>query len=68
MPRKLLLLLGDERVGGALDAGPARAADAVRVRVDVAGHVKVDDVADVRDVEAARRHVRRHQDRELALL
>ena len=68
VPSELLLLLGDERVGGALDAGPARSADPVRVRVDVAGHVEVDDVADVRDVEAARRHVRRHQDGELSLL
>ena len=60
VPSELLLLLGDERVGGALDAGPARSADPVRVRVDVAGHVEVDDVADVGYVEATCCHVRRY--------
>lgn len=51
-----------------LFAGATGAADAVRVCVDVARHVVVDDGADVRNVEAARRHVRRHQNVRLLLL
>ena len=31
------------------------------VRIDRTGHVKIDDVGDVRDVKPARRHVCRHE-------
>ena len=44
------------------------AAHPVSVRVDVPRHIEVDHVPDVRDVEAARRHVGGHQHRELLLL
>ena len=41
-------------------AGAARAADAVDVDLAVLGNVVVDDVVHVVDVDAPRRHVRRH--------
>jgi len=44
-------------------ARAARAPDAVHVVVDVVGQVEVDDVRDVWDVEAARCHIGRDQDR-----
>ena len=61
-----LLLRQDER-----DAHPAatrapRAADAVRVDVSFLGRVEVDHVRDVREVEPARRHVRRDERRHRA--
>mmetsp|Transcript_17327 Transcript_17327/g.37215 ORF Transcript_17327/g.37215 Transcript_17327/m.37215 type:complete len:212 (-) Transcript_17327:326-961(-) len=55
-----------ERGGHALPAHAARAANAVDVRVDVARQLVVDHVEAVGHVEAARRHVRRHQHRRLA--
>src|SRR5262245_54413262 len=48
-------------------AGPTRAADAVHVVVRLPGHVEVEDVTDVRDVEAARSHVARRQQGDAAL-
>ena len=56
---KIIITINDPR---SYDAHP------VSVRVDVPRHVEVDDVPDVRDVEAARRHVGGHQHRELLLL
>ncbi len=47
---------------------PAGAADAVHVRLGIVGHVEVDDVAETIEIEAARRHVGRHQDVDLAAL
>src|SRR5690606_36261768 len=55
---------GDRGAGG---AGAAGAADAVDVRLVVLGARIVDDVADVRHVDAACRDVRRDQDADLAL-
>ena len=60
--------LRDEGVGGALDARPAGPAHPVRVGVDVPGHVKVDDGADVGDVQAAGGDVGGDQDGELLAL
>ena len=48
--------------------GPAGAADAVDVALDVVRNVEVDDVGDALDVEAARRDVGRDDDVELAVL
>lgn len=48
--------------GKALLAGAAGTADAVHIVVDICGQVKVDDVRDVRDVQAARRDIGCHQD------
>ena len=56
-----LLTLGDERDGRAVAADAAGAADAVHVDLGLVGQLVVDDVADVRDVEAARRDVGRHE-------
>ncbi len=57
------VLVGEEGCRQALLAGAAGAPDAVHVVVDVGGQVEVDYVRHVRDVQAARRHVGRHQDR-----
>ena len=55
---------GADGDGGALLAGASGAADAVDVVLVVAGHVVVDDVIDVVDVDAARGHVGGHQQRD----
>mmetsp|Transcript_44612 Transcript_44612/g.143900 ORF Transcript_44612/g.143900 Transcript_44612/m.143900 type:complete len:471 (-) Transcript_44612:94-1506(-) len=55
-------------LSGAGAAGAARAADAVRVALDVLRHVVVDDVLDALDVDAASRDVGRHQNLKLARL
>ena len=52
----------EEGVCDALLAGPAGAADAVDVVLDGEREGEVEDVLDAGDVEAARRHVGRHQD------
>ena len=57
--RKVLVLVGDERVCGSLLAGTTCPTDAVRVRVDVACHVVVDHRADVRNVQTTRYSTRR---------
>ena len=51
-----------ERDGHALAAGPADAADAVDVRLGGRGHVVVDDVGELVDVESARGDVGRDQE------
>merc|ERR1719198_772288 len=61
-------LARDEGCGDALAAGATRAADAVRVALDVLRHVVVDDVLDALDVDAAPRDVGRHQNLLLAAL
>ena len=58
---------GDDGQRAAFLAGPAGAADAVDVVVRLPGHVEIEDVAHVRDVEAARRHVARRQQRDVGL-
>ncbi len=61
---KVAVLAGAEEGGrDALLAGAARAADAVDVRLDVARQIIIDDVRHVGNVQAARGHVGRHQDR-----
>src|SRR5262245_29384498 len=50
---------GDDRDRGAAAAGATGAADAVHVIVGMIRHVEIEDVADIRDVEAARRDVGR---------
>ncbi len=57
---------GDEQDRPACAACAARAADAMHVGFGVIGHVIVDDVADARDVDAARGHVGGHDDVEAA--
>ena len=73
--QKLLEVVQNVRVGGrdergraAVHAGAPGAADAVRVRLDLGGHLIVDHVRDALDVDAAAGHVGRHQDVELAVL
>ena len=56
-------LHGEEGPGCAGGAGAARAPDAVDVRVDIVRQVVVDHDVNVRDVEAARGHVGRHEQR-----
>ena len=51
-------------IDGAGQPGAAGAADAVDVVLGVGGHVEIEDVADRRDVEAARRHVAGDQQRD----
>ena len=68
MADHVLAVLGDhEREGVAGGLRPAGAADAVDVVLRVLRHVVVDDVADVRDVEAARGDVRGHEHLEAAV-
>eukprot|EP00754_Rhynchopus_humris_P017321 Rhum_TRINITY_DN14551_c9_g1::Rhum_TRINITY_DN14551_c9_g1_i1::g.95883::m.95883 len=57
----LRVVLTQEGVGVALVARTPRAADAVYVVLHRAREVEVDDARQVADVQAARRHVRRHQ-------
>ena len=54
----------DDRDGGAAQAGAAGAADAVDVIVGMVRHVEIEDVADGRDVEAARGDVGGDQQRQ----
>ena len=56
-----LLALRDERDRLAVAADAAGAADAVHVHLGLVGQVVVDDVRDLRDVEAARGDVGRHE-------
>ena len=60
------VIFPDESDGLASVADAARAADAVDVFLEIAGHVVVDDVRDLRDIQAARRHVCGDQHLELA--
>ena len=57
----LVLARLDQGDRGALAAGPADAPDAVHVRLRRAGHVVVDHVGQLLDVEAARGHVGGHE-------
>ena len=50
-----------QRDGHALAASATRAADAVHVALGRGGHVEVDHVREVIDVDAARRHIGGHQ-------
>ena len=70
VPQHVLLdaLARDEGDRIALLAGAARAADAVRVRLDVLRHVVVDHVRHALDVDAAAGDVGRDEDLELATL
>ena len=52
----------DERYGLALAFGPACSPDPVRVGVGRVGDIEVDDMGNVRDVDAARGDVGRHED------
>ena len=60
LPRAQLVPGVEEGVCDALLAGPAGATDAVDVVLDGEREGEVEDVLDAGDVEAARRHVRRH--------
>src|SRR5262249_48078974 len=66
--QQLELLGVAERDRGARRAGTARAADAVHVGLGDLGQVEVDDVADLVDVDAARRDVGGDQHADLAAL
>ena len=55
----------DDRLSEARAAGAAGAADAVDVVLRMGRHVEIEDVADGRDIEPARRDVARHQQLEL---
>src|SRR5262245_22096360 len=57
----------DDRDRSAAAPGPAGAADAMHVIVGMVRHVEIEDVADVRNVETARRDVRRDQEAHVAL-
>mmetsp|Transcript_20610 Transcript_20610/g.47534 ORF Transcript_20610/g.47534 Transcript_20610/m.47534 type:complete len:263 (-) Transcript_20610:1001-1789(-) len=61
-------LAGDEGGGDAFLSRAARAPDAVRVRLDVLGHIVVDHVLYTLHVDAASRDVRGDKDLELARL
>lgn len=63
----VVVLVAEEGEGDAALAGTAGTADTVRVRLDVVGHVEVDDERDVGHVDAAARQVRRDQHVRLAL-
>src|SRR5262245_60824130 len=56
----------DDRDRGAAAPGPAGAADAMHVIVRMVRHVEIEDVADVRNVETARRNIRRDQQAHVA--
>ena len=58
---KLAFVAADERHGHALFTGTAGAANAVHVVFGMAGNVEIEDVADMRDVEAPRGNVRSDQ-------
>ena len=64
---RLVVARRHDRDGDAAAAGAAGAADAVDVIVGVMRHVEIEDVADRRDVEAARRDVGGDQQRDLAV-
>ena len=51
----------DDRNCGAASPGPAGAADAMDVIVGVVRHIEIEDVAHLRNVQAARGHIRRDQ-------
>src|SRR5436190_14786842 len=63
----LEILWRDQRQRAALLPRPARAADAVHIVVGLPGHVEVENVAHVGDIEPARRHVARRQERDATL-
>src|SRR5215207_2110628 len=63
----LLVVPRDDREGGAAPAGPGGAANAVDIVLGVGRHVEVENVAHGGNVEAARRHIARHQQGYLAL-
>src|SRR5262245_57000657 len=56
----------DDRDRRAAAPGPAGAADAMHVIVRMVRHVEIEDVADVRNVETARRNIRRDQQAHVA--
>lgn len=60
--RKLVLLLGDKRVGLALVAGATGAATAVHVVLVVVGHLVVDHQVQLPHVQATRHDRRRDED------
>src|SRR6476620_4586998 len=62
-----LVLPGGDRGDGALAVAPGSAAGAVEVVLGTVGHVVVDDVLDLRDVDPAGGDVGRHEDPVLAL-
>ena len=63
---RLAFVGGRQREGAPALAGAAGAADAVDIVVGVVRHVEIDHDRHVGDVEAARRHVGRHQEVDLA--
>ena len=50
-----------------LQPGAAGAADAMHVVVGMVGHIEIEDVADVRNIEAARRYVGGDEQRHFVL-
>ena len=68
MPRVLLVIDCDQGVGCACEPRPAGSAHTVGVGVDVPGHVKVDNITDVGDVQTSGSHIGGHQHWELLLL
>mmetsp|Transcript_30466 Transcript_30466/g.76481 ORF Transcript_30466/g.76481 Transcript_30466/m.76481 type:complete len:586 (-) Transcript_30466:154-1911(-) len=64
----LALVLVHKRGGHARLAAPTRAPNAMHVVLDLLGHVKVDDVLDVGEVQPLGRHVGGHEHILLALL
>jgi len=66
VPHEWCLVDADERDGLAIDAGPARPADAVDVILGHHRELEVDDVRQRVDVDAAGGEVRRHEDRDAA--
>ena len=58
----LRIVRRDERDRGALEAGATRAPDAVDIILRMMRHVEIEDVADGRNIEAARRDVARHEE------
>src|SRR4051812_48641320 len=56
---------GDDRLGEAGAAGAARASDTVDVILGMSRNVEIEDVADCRNIEPARRDVARHQELQL---
>ena len=64
--QKAALIGAHERDGVAVLARATRTADAVHVVFGTIGKVKVDDVVDARHIDAASKHVGRHEDVRLA--
>ena len=58
-----LVLVREEGCGNSLLAGTACAANAMHVVIDVGGQVEVDDVHDVRNIQASGSHVCGHKHR-----